>query len=104
MNDIICLHKPQWNLVGVEWHMIVGNRLAAKVVPNFCCFFPQYKWLTLVEYKEFDDHGLDAVDFGDLVSAKFALEMWWRFLCRGEQYIPELHFKQCLEEWLNKIG
>jgi hypothetical protein len=49
MNVITCLHKPQWNLVGDEWQMFVGNRLAAKIAPNVDKICSEYVWLTLIE-------------------------------------------------------
>ena len=94
MDEIKSLHKPQWNLVGVDWHMIVGNQSVAKIVPNFEPGSPQYKWVTIVDCNVFEDHGWHAVDYRDLDMAKFDLEQWWHFMCRGERYKPNLHSRR----------
>ena len=89
MNDVKILHKLQWNLVGTDWHLVVGNRTVARIVPNFSKIFPQYKWLSIIESHEFDDHGWHAVDFETLHMAKYDIEQWWIHMCRGERFVPD---------------
>src|SRR5258708_5614986 len=88
MNDIKLLHKPQWTLVGTDWHMIIGNRSVAHLIPVFSPHVPQYKWLSVIEYREYNDHGWHAVDFETLDIAKYDIEQWWFHMCRGEKFRP----------------
>jgi hypothetical protein len=34
-NELRLLHKPKWQLVESDWHMIAGNRTVAPPMPNF---------------------------------------------------------------------
>jgi hypothetical protein len=88
MNKVSLLHAPQWTLVGTQWHLIVGNRSVAKLIPNSDRTFPQYHWLSVIEYEEYPDHGWHAVDFETLEIAKHDLEQWWAHMCKGEAYRP----------------
>jgi len=88
MNKVSLLHAPQWNLVGTEWHLIVGNRTVARLIPNSDHNFPQYHWLSLIGDHEYPDHGWHVVDFETLEIAKSDIEQWWAHMCRGEVYRP----------------
>ncbi len=96
MNNVTQLYRPQWNLCGNEWHLVSGNKLVAKLVPNFCEMFPKYKWISVIE-PEFESFGWHAVDFQSLDAGKFDLEHWWLFLCQGERYEPHTHCRACRE-------
>lgn len=96
MNNFALRHTPQWNIVGNEWHMIVGNRHVATLRPNFCTRLSEYKWLALID-DEFEDYGWHATDCETLAIAKFDLEQWWFHMCRGEAYQPDLHCPYCLD-------
>ena len=87
-NDVRLIHPPTWQLDGDEWHMIVGNRSVAKIVPNECAMFPRVHWLSVIESHEYPDHGWHAVDFETLETAKYGLEQWWEHMCRGEEFDP----------------
>jgi hypothetical protein len=87
MTNIQALHRPQWRIDGVEWHLIVGNRSVAKLIPNFDPARPRCRWLSIIDGPNVPWH---AVDFADLDIAKFDLEQWWLHMCRGEAYHPSL--------------
>lgn len=82
------LHEPKWQLVDTDWHMIVGNRTVAVLVPNFDTQFPHYKWLSWIVCDDCAAFGWDGVDFAALEIAQADLEQWWRHACRGEAYRP----------------
>ena len=88
MNTVTLLHTPQWTPVEDEWHLIVGNRSVAKLIPNSDRKFPQYNWLSVIEDPEYPDHGWHAVDFETLEIAKHDIEQWWEHMCRGETFTP----------------
>jgi hypothetical protein len=33
MIEVVQLHNPKWRPVDAEWHMLVGNRSVARLVP-----------------------------------------------------------------------
>jgi hypothetical protein len=88
MNEAQLLHEPRWALAGTEWHLVVGNRSVAKIVPNFCVRLGKAKWLSVIDASEYPDHGWHAVDFESLESAKYDIEQWWRHMRRGERFDP----------------
>jgi hypothetical protein len=87
MNDIKLLHAPTWRLCGTEWHLIVGNRSVAKLIPNFCAKFPQCEWISVID-EDYNSYGWDAVDFETLEIAKYDIEQWWAHMCRGVAFSP----------------
>jgi hypothetical protein len=88
MNDVRLLHTPKWQLCGVNWHLIVGNHSVAKIKPNFDRHFLRYEWVSIIDCKNYIDHGWDAVDFETLEMAKYDIEQWWHHMCRGEAFRP----------------
>jgi hypothetical protein len=88
MTDIHSLHRPQWRIDGAEWHLIVGNRSVAKLIPNFDPAHPRCRWLSIIDGADMPEHGWHAVDFTDLDIAKSDLEQWWHHLCRGQAFRP----------------
>lgn len=88
MNDIRLLHTPQWQLSGTDWLFVVGNQTVAKLVPNFDKDRPRCKWLSIIDFPDYPDHGWHAVDFATLESAKADIEQWWQQMCRGEAFRP----------------
>ena len=94
MIEVLARYTPQW----IEdndgsWHLIIGNRSVARIIANppddrWPKNWPQYQWLSLVDYKEFDDDGWHAVDFVTLEMARYDIEQWWLHMCRGESYRP----------------
>ncbi len=95
MTDVQILHAPQWQLVGDEWHMIAGNRSVARLLPNNEPQFPQYHWISVIEYEEFPAHGWHAVDFETLEIAQYDIGQWWLHMCRGETYRPHHNGSFC---------
>ena len=94
MNDVKLLHTPQWHLCGADWHMIVGNRSVATIIPNFDRRSPRFRWLSILD-DEYICPGTDptfhswhAVDFETLEIAKYDIEQWWEHMCRGVEYTP----------------
>ena len=79
---------PMWQVSGTDWHLMVEGRSVAQLIPNFDPDCPQYKWLSVIEGHEFNDHGWHAVDFETLEIAKSDIEQWWLHLCRGEVFRP----------------
>jgi hypothetical protein len=43
MTEIVSFHKPNWQLDGTDWHMVVGNRSVAQLNPNHDPAFPRFK-------------------------------------------------------------
>ena len=82
------LHGPKWQLVETDWHLIVGNRTVAVLIPNCDDRFPHYRWLSRIVRDEPDDCGWHAVDFETLEMAQHDIGQWWRHACRGEAYRP----------------
>lgn len=91
MQEVALLHEPRWQLSSEGWHMIVGNRSVARIVADFSASHPQYKWLSIIDGHDYPDHGWHAVDFETLEMAKYDLEQWWYYMCRGVAYRPEIH-------------
>jgi hypothetical protein len=85
MNEVKSLHVPMWQLSGTEWHLIVGNRSVAKVVPNFDRNCSRHRWLSVID-GDYDAHGWHAVDFETVDTAKHDIEQWWSHMCRGEAF------------------
>jgi hypothetical protein len=40
MTEVLFLHTPRWQPDGDEWHLIVGNRSVARLIPNADDLFP----------------------------------------------------------------
>jgi hypothetical protein len=88
MNNVLPIHTPEWRLVETDWHIIVGNRTVAVLMPNSDEHFPHYKWLSLIICDDCPDYGWHAVDFETLAVAQGDIEQWWHHACRGEAYQP----------------
>lgn len=88
MNDIRLLHSPRWQLSGTEWHLMVGNRSVAKIIPNFDPNTSRHRWLSVIEDADFEDGGWHAVDFERLDVAKADIEQWWLHMCQGKTFAP----------------
>jgi hypothetical protein len=93
MTAIAATQAPRWIQDGPDWHLVIGNRSVARIVPNppedwWPKHWPQYQWLSLLDYKEFGADGWHAVDFETLEMAQYDIEQWWLHMCRGESYRP----------------
>ena len=88
MENVELLYKLQWNAVGDEWHLVVGNKSVARIIPNSCKWYPRIQWLSIIE-DGYEDHGWHAVDFEELYIAKYDLEQWWHAMCVGESFSPK---------------
>ena len=42
--------------------------------------------VSVIEFREFEDHGWHAANFATLEDAQDDLEQWWFHMCRGEAY------------------
>jgi hypothetical protein len=94
MTEITQLHNPEWRPVDAEWHMLVGNRSVARLVPipvESRGPLPWANWLSLIDADgaDYEDHGWHAVDFATLADGQRDLEQWWFHMCRGEKYRPD---------------
>jgi len=101
MNDIIVLHKPEWQLVDEDWHMLVGNRSVARLIPipvEERGPLPWANWLSTI-HPDFDDHGWAHVEFETPGIGQFTLEQWWSHMCRGEKYRPESGEAEQFSRW-----
>ena len=48
MSDIKPLHRPKWQPVEDDWHMIVGNQSVAVLIPNSCSTQPWANWISCI--------------------------------------------------------
>jgi hypothetical protein len=90
-NNVLPIHTPQWRLIETDWHMIVGNRTVAVLIPNSDDNFPEYKWLSFIVCDDCPEHGWSNVDFETLAGAQHALGQWWHHARQGEAYRPGLN-------------
>lgn len=88
MNNVLSFHTPIWRLVETDWHLIVGNRTVAVLLPNSDRLFPRYKWLSRIICDNLAAYGWDNVDFESLEDAQHVMTQWWRHARRGEAYRP----------------
>jgi hypothetical protein len=95
MTDVLFLHTPRWQPDGDAWHLMVGNRSVAWLIPNSDEKFPQYHWLSVIDGDEFPDHGWHAVDFETLEIAQYDLGQWWIHMRSGETYSPHHNGSFC---------
>jgi hypothetical protein len=79
---------PKWQLVDTDWHMIVGSRTVALLLPNSDNQFPRYRWLSCIVCDDCEAFGWDGLDFETLEAAQADIEQWWTYACRGEAYRP----------------
>src|ERR1700733_9300760 len=91
MQNVDLLHTPRWTLDGEDWHMLIGNRSVAKIIPTNEENFPHIHWLSVMESRDYDDHGWHAVDFETLEMAMHVIEQWWFHMCMGEKFDPRIH-------------
>jgi hypothetical protein len=85
MSDIKPLHRPKWQPVEGDWHMIVGNQSVAVLIPNSCSIQPWANWISRILI-DCPSHGWDNVDFDTLANGQEALEQWWSCMCLGEAF------------------
>jgi hypothetical protein len=88
MNDVSLLHVPRWQLVETDWHLMIGNRTLAVLIPNSDTRFPRYKWLSRITCGDCEACGWDSIDFETLESAEHDIEQWWLHARRGKAYRP----------------
>ena len=96
MQNVDLLHTPRWAQVGEDWHMLIGNKSVARLIPVSEENFPHIHWLSVMDSNDYEDHGWHAVDFETLRIAMYDIEQWWLHMCMGEKFDPRIH---CVDDY-----
>jgi hypothetical protein len=56
MTNIGFVHRPLWQLDGGDWHLMIGNRSVAQIIPNSCDELPHIHWLSIIS-DDYPDYG-----------------------------------------------